>query len=36
MIELIKNLINSLIYVIIVAFIVSNLPIFKKIIQGCI
>ncbi|MGI6586592.1 MAG: LytS/YhcK type 5TM receptor domain-containing protein [Lutisporaceae bacterium] len=33
MIELIKNLINSLIYVIIVAFIVSNLPIFKKIIQ---
>ncbi len=33
MIDLIKNLINSLIYVIIVAFIVSNLSIFKKIIQ---
>lgn len=33
MIDLIRNLINSLIYVIIVAFIVSNLPIFKKIIQ---
>lgn len=33
MIDLIKNLINSLIYVIIVAFIVTNLSIFKKIIQ---
>lgn len=33
MIDLIKNLINNLSYVIIVAFIISNLSVFKKIIQ---
>ena len=33
MIDLIRNLINSLSYVIIIAFIISNLSIFKKLIQ---
>lgn len=33
MIELLKNLINNLGYVVIIAFFVSNLPIFKNIIQ---
>lgn len=33
MIDLIKNLINSLSYVVIIAFIISNLSVFKKIIQ---
>lgn len=33
MIELFKNLINNLIYVTFIAFIISNLPVFKKIIQ---
>lgn len=33
MIDLFKNLINSLVYVIIIAFIISNLPMFKKIIH---
>lgn len=33
MIDVFKNLISNLIYVIIIAFIISNLPMFKKIIQ---
>ncbi len=33
MIDLFKNLIGNLSYVVIIAFIISNLPLFKKIIQ---
>ena len=31
--DLFKNLINNLSYVILIAFIISNLSVFKKIIQ---
>lgn len=33
MLELFKNLTNNLIYVTFIAFVISNLPVFKKIIQ---
>jgi len=33
MIDLFKNLISNLSYVVIIAFIISNLPVFRKIIQ---
>ncbi|MHB1392230.1 MAG: LytS/YhcK type 5TM receptor domain-containing protein [Clostridia bacterium] len=33
MLDLFKNLISNLSYVVIIAFIISNLPVFKKIIQ---